>query len=84
MDLYHCTFGSYCTLSAAYEHGENIKGEGDAQAIKIYADAFQKDPEFYEFTRSLQAYEKLIDKNTTLVLPSNTELLKYLQKVKPE
>ena len=71
-------------LSAAYEQGENIKGEGDAQAIKIYADAFQKDPEFYEFTRSLQAYEKLIDKNTTLILPSNTELLKYLQKVKPE
>ena len=69
-------------LSAAYEKAEKIKGEGDAQAIKIYADAFQKDAEFYEFTRSLQAYEKLIDNNTTLVLPSDAELLKYLRRAK--
>lgn len=69
-------------LSQAYEKAEKIKGEGDAQAIKIYAEAFQKDPNFYEFTRSLQAYEKLIDKNTTVVLPSDAELLKYLEKLK--
>ena len=69
-------------LSAAYEKAEKIKGEGDAQAIKIYAAAFQKDPKFYEFTRSLKAYEKLIDKNTTIVLPSNAELLKYLERIK--
>ena len=69
-------------LSAAYEKAEKIKGEGDAQAIKIYANAFQKDAEFYEFTRSLQAYEKLIDENTTLVLPSDAELLKYLRQAK--
>jgi len=69
-------------LSEAYEKAEKIKGEGDARAIEIYAEAFQKDPNFYEFTRSLQAYEKLIDKNTTVVLPSDAELLKYLEKLK--
>ena len=69
-------------LSAAYEKAETIKGEGDAQAIKIYAEAFEKDPKFYEFIRSLEAYEKLIDDKTTIVLPSNAELLKYLEKAK--
>ena len=67
-------------LSAAYEKAEKIKGEGDAQAIKIYGKAFQKDPKFYEFTRSLQAYEKIINEKTTVVLPSNADLLKYLEK----
>jgi len=69
-------------LSKAYEQAEQIKGEGDAQAIKTYAEAFQKDPKFYQFIRSLQAYEKLIDGKTTLVLPSDAELLKYLGKAK--
>ncbi|MFQ5870456.1 MAG: protease modulator HflC, partial [Candidatus Zixiibacteriota bacterium] len=69
-------------LSAAYEKAETIKGEGDARAIKIYADAFQKGPEFYEFTRSLEAYEKLIDEKATIVLPSDAELFKYLERVK--
>lgn len=69
-------------LSVAYEKAEKIKGEGDAQAIKIYAEAFQKDPKFYEFTRSLKAYEKLLDEKTTIILPSNAELLKYLERVK--
>lgn len=69
-------------LSEAYEKAEKTKGEGDARAIKIYADAFQMDPNFYEFTRSLQAYEKMIDKNTTVVLPSDAQLLKYLERQK--
>jgi membrane protease subunit HflC len=67
-------------LSAAYEKAEKIKGEGDAQAIKIYGKAFQKDPKFYEFIRSLQAYEKVINEKTTVVLPSNSDLLKFLEK----
>ncbi len=69
-------------IAEAYEKAETIKGEGDAQAIKIYAEAFQQDPEFYGFIRSLQAYETLIDDKTTIVLPSNAELLKYLEKAK--
>jgi membrane protease subunit HflC len=71
-------------VAAAYEKAEQIKGEGDAQAIKLYAEAFQKDAKFYEFTRSLQAYEKLIDSKTTIVLPSDADLLKYLERVKQD
>ena len=47
-------------LSQAYEKAQILKGDGDALAIKIDADAFQKDPEFYKFLRSLEAYEKFI------------------------
>lgn len=65
-------------LSEAYKQSQKVKGEGDAAAIKTYAEAFQKDPKFYEFIRALETYEKTIDEKTTLVLPSNSEILKYL------
>ena len=71
-------------LSEAYKKAQNIKGEGDAEAIKLYAEAFQKDPQFYEFIRTLEAYEKLIDEKTTIVLPGDSELLKYLEKPGPD
>lgn len=66
-------------LSEAYKQAQQLKGEGDAEAIKIYAQAFSKDPNFYEFIRALETYEKTIDEKTTLVLPSNSEILKYLE-----
>ena len=53
-------------------------GEGDAEAIRIYGEAFQRDPEFYRFVRTLETYEKTIDANTTLILPSTAEILRYL------
>jgi membrane protease subunit HflC len=65
-------------LSEAYATAQKLTGEGDAEAIRIYASAFQKDPKFYEFIRTLETYEKTIDGNTTLILPSNAEILKYL------
>ena len=46
--------------------------------VIIYGEAFQKDPDFYEFIRTLETYEKTIDGNTTLILPSTAEILKYL------
>ena len=64
-------------LSQAYEEAQKLKGDGDALAIKIYADAFQKDPEFYKFLRSLEAYEKFIDEKTTVILPTDADILKY-------
>lgn len=64
-------------LSQAREKAEIIKGEGDAQAIRIYANAYQKGPEFYEFIRSLEAYEKFIDEKTTTILPSDASIFKY-------
>ena len=60
------------------KQAQEIKGEGDAEAIRIYGEAFGKDPQFYEFVRTLETYEKTIDDNTTLILPSTAEILKYL------
>ena len=64
-------------LAEAYAAAEKLKGGGDAQAIKIYADAFGQDPEFYQFLRTLEAYTKFIDDKTTIVLPPDSPLLKY-------
>ncbi len=66
-------------LATAYETSQKLSGEGDAQAASIYAQAFGQDPEFYAFTRRLQAYEKILGTGTTLVLPPDSELLRYLQ-----
>ena len=66
-------------LAEAYRQAQELKGKGDAEAIRIYADAFQKDPEFYRFTRSLEAYEKSMKNGATLVLTPENEFLDYLQ-----
>ena len=65
-------------LADAQQQSEEIRGNADAKSIRIYADAFQKDPEFYKFLRTLQSYQTIIDANTTLILPSDSELLQYL------
>ncbi|MAD51825.1 MAG: protease modulator HflC [Candidatus Marinimicrobia bacterium] len=65
-------------LANAYKEAEEIRGEGEAKALEIYANAFNKDPEFYEFMRTLEAYKKVIDKKTTLVLPADSKLFKTL------
>jgi len=65
-------------LSEAYKTAETIRGEGEAEAIRIYAAAYQKDPGFYRFIRTLATYEKVIDDKTTVILPANSELLQYL------
>jgi membrane protease subunit HflC len=66
-------------VATAYETSQKLSGEGDAQAAATYAQAFGQDPEFYAFTRRLQAYEKILSTGTTLVLPPDSELLRYLQ-----
>ena len=64
----------------AYREGEQIRGDGDARSTSIYADAFNKDPEFYEFTRSINAYANVFgDKSDMLVLDPNSEFFKYLK-----
>lgn len=65
-------------LADANQQAAEIRGQADAEAIAIYAAAFGKDPEFYRFLRTLQSYEAFIDSNTTLILPSDSELLQYL------
>jgi membrane protease subunit HflC len=61
-----------------------IKGEGEALAIKIYADAYEKDVKFYELIRTLESYEKFIDGKTTVVLSADSELLKFINTSNPD
>jgi membrane protease subunit HflC len=65
-------------LAQSYMEAEKLKGQGDAEAIKIYAEAFEKDPEFFAFVRTLEAYQKSLGSGTTVVLPSDSEFFKYL------
>ena len=65
-------------LAEAYKTSQQIRGEGEARALDIYASSFSKDPSFYEFIRTLETYEKIIDKKTTLVLPGDSKLFKDL------
>ena len=65
-------------LADAYKQAETIRGEGDAKAVEVYADAYSADPKFYEFVRTLDAYKKIINEKTMLVIPSDSRLFKLL------
>jgi len=69
-------------LSTANRTAEEIKGKADAEAAKIYADAYNQDPEFYAFIKSLESYKDAIGDNTNLVISSDSEFYKFLQKLK--
>lgn len=67
-------------VAEAYRAAETIKGEGDAKATAIYARAYEPNPEFYAFYRSLEAYRSSFkDKNDLLVLDPSSEFFKYLK-----
>jgi modulator of FtsH protease HflC len=65
-------------LAEAYEQEQAIRGEGDAAAMRVYAEAFQHDSDFFTFTRTLEAYRKSLKGKTTLLLPPQMEFLRYL------
>jgi membrane protease subunit HflC len=54
-------------------------GGGDAQAFKTYSQAYKQDPDFFEFMRSMEAYTKALDKDTTLVLSPDSEFFRFLK-----
>ena len=65
-------------VAQSRREGEILRGEGDGERNKVFAEAFQKDPEFFSFYRSMQAYAKsLADAGTTLVLSPTSEFFKY-------
>ena len=67
-------------ITDAYRDAQKIKGEGDAKAARIYSNVFNKNKEFYDFYRSLEAYRNSVNsKDDILVLDPNTEFFKYLQ-----
>ena len=70
-------------IAEARKKGEILRGEGDARSVKIYANAFNKDPAFFTFYRSMQAYkEALSDESTTMVLSPDSDFFKYLDNSK--
>jgi membrane protease subunit HflC len=71
-------------VANARRDAEIARGEGDAEAARIYAEAFAADAEFYEFQRSLEAYRKSIDENTTLVLSPDAEFFRFFESARPE
>lgn len=62
----------------AYERAQKLKGEGDAEALKIYAEAYNVDPGFYEFWKTLQTYSEVIDENTTIIISPDSPFAKYI------
>ena len=67
-------------LATAYETKQKLRGEGDAKSIKIYADAYGTDTDFFAFTRSLEAYEKAFASGNSIILTDKSEFLKYFNK----
>jgi len=65
-------------LAEAKRQAQVLRGEGEAEAIKVYAEALQQDPEFYAFTRSLDAYKEFLATQATVVLSSESELFRFL------
>ncbi|MDA0578493.1 MAG: protease modulator HflC [Verrucomicrobia bacterium] len=65
-------------LAEAEQAAQKLRGEGDGAATTIYAAAYGKDPEFYAFLRSLQAYEMFLGKRSTLLLSADSDLFRYL------
>ncbi len=70
-------------LSEAYKKSQVIKGEGEAKATKIYANAYNKDPEFFAFRKTLETYKDTVDSNTMIILTTEGEYFKYLNQISP-
>lgn len=64
--------------SEAYKKAQKLKGEADGKVTKIYADAYGKDPEFYSFVKSLEIYSNAMDKDSSIIMSTDSEFLKYI------
>ncbi len=65
--------------SEAYKQAETIKGEADGEATRIYANAYNNDPQFYSFLKALESYPETIDKDSWLILTTDSDYFKYLK-----
>ena len=68
--------------SEAFRTAEELRGKADAEATNIYAGAYGRDADFYAFTRSLESYEKVMDGDTMFILGTDSEFLKYIERVR--
>ena len=67
-------------ISSAYLESQKIKGKADAKATKIYADAYGKSPDFYNFIKTLETYSNTLDSSTQFILSTDNPYLKYMSK----
>jgi membrane protease subunit HflC len=65
--------------SAAYRRAQEIRGTADAQATRVYGDAYNRSPEFYAFSRTLEAYKEGQNKNSVLILTTDSDYYRYLK-----
>jgi membrane protease subunit HflC len=70
--------------SEAYRVSQEVKGKADAEAAKIYADAYGIDPDFYSFTQTLEIYNESLNKDASLLLSTDSEFLKYFKGISPK
>jgi membrane protease subunit HflC len=68
--------------SEAYRTAQEIKGKADAEATLIYAQAYNKDPDFYSFIKTLDIYKKTMDKDSSLVLSTDSDFLRYFKRLR--
>jgi membrane protease subunit HflC len=66
-------------VSEAYRKAQETKGKADAEATRIYAQAYNLDPEFYQFLKTLETYRAALEKETWLVLSTDSEFFRYLK-----
>ena len=67
-------------LAKAYKEAETTKGDGDAAAARVYGAAYSRNQSFYKLTRTLEAYRKALDEDTTVILSADSELLRLLSR----
>ena len=70
--------------SEAYRVSQEVKGKADAEAAKLYADAYGIDPDFYSFTQTLEIYNESLNKDASLLLSTDSEFLKYFKGISPK
>jgi len=67
-------------ISEAYRESQIIKGLGDAESIRIYGEAYKKDPNFYSFIRTLETYQKSLTEKTTGVFSTDSEIFRLFER----
>ena len=65
--------------SEAYKTAQIIKGQADAESTKIFAEAYSIDPDFYSFVKTLEVYKEALGKDSSIVLSTDSEFLKYFK-----
>jgi membrane protease subunit HflC len=69
--------------STAYRRVQEVQGKADADATRIYGQAFNQDPEFYAFLRTLESYKEKNDKNSVLILTTDSDFYQYIKQAGP-